>query len=295
MEVLRKTASKWMTNEFTHDVSPTTLPEGFVFGPSHVRILAKCFPSATPASAPLSLKHPYMASQPTPPQMYCKNGIEISSFEWYVYFLHKHRSQIWDYIIGNIPARSTRVTSGVDSSIISWVWCTLWYLMQEPYLYAKSKREFIIISIHAFKFDIAGYIWIDIDSGSFLPTWTARIHHMPQGLNSSISGMVILPSIRNPYNGKINFYYLVDDHPLLSGNGGSLDPSAYDDFSSTDARLLAKSPKNQSNPSVQDGHPVTLGPTHHITSAKISKNKRVQFNMLKFTQVTSQTNIISWR
>jgi len=29
---------------------------------------------------------------------------------------------------------------------------------------------------------------------------------------------------RNPYNGYINNYYWVDDHPLLYGNAGSLDP-----------------------------------------------------------------------
>ena len=35
---------------------------------------------------------------------------------------------------------------------------------------------------------------------------------------------------RNPYNGYINPYYWVDDHPLLYGNNGSLDPSTYDMF-----------------------------------------------------------------
>ena len=29
---------------------------------------------------------------------------------------------------------------------------------------------------------------------------------------------------RNPYNGYINPYYWVDDHPLLYGNNGGLDP-----------------------------------------------------------------------
>ena len=32
---------------------------------------------------------------------------------------------------------------------------------------------------------------------------------------------------RNPYNGYINPYYWVDDHPLLYGNNGSLDPGTY--------------------------------------------------------------------
>ena len=39
--------------------------------------------------------------------------------------------------------------------------------------------------------------------------------------------MVIQPLIGNPYNGYINPYYWVDDHPLLYGNNGSLDPSTY--------------------------------------------------------------------
>ena len=34
---------------------------------------------------------------------------------------------------------------------------------------------------------------------------------------------------RNPYNGYINPYYWVDDHPLLYGNNGSLDPITNDD------------------------------------------------------------------
>ena len=36
---------------------------------------------------------------------------------------------------------------------------------------------------------------------------------------------------RNPYNGYINPYYWVDDHPLLYGNNGSLDPGTYDEMS----------------------------------------------------------------
>ena len=32
---------------------------------------------------------------------------------------------------------------------------------------------------------------------------------------------------RNPYNGYINPYYWVDDHPLLYGTIGSLDPGTY--------------------------------------------------------------------
>ena len=36
-----------------------------------------------------------------------------------------------------------------------------------------------------------------------------------------VLGMVIQPLIGNPYNGYINPYYWVDDHPLLYGNHGS--------------------------------------------------------------------------
>ena len=32
---------------------------------------------------------------------------------------------------------------------------------------------------------------------------------------------------RNPYNGYMNPYYGVDDHPLLYGNNGSLDPGTH--------------------------------------------------------------------
>ena len=41
-------------------------------------------------------------------------------------------------------------------------------------------------------------------------------------------GMVIPPFNRNPYNGYINPYYWVDDHPLLYGNNGSLDPGTFE-------------------------------------------------------------------
>ena len=44
--------------------------------------------------------------------------------------------------------------------------------------------------------------------------------HVCQGLNSLYWGWFN----RNPFNGYINPYYWVDDHPLLYGNNGSLDP-----------------------------------------------------------------------
>ena len=42
-----------------------------------------------------------------------------------------------------------------------------------------------------------------------------------------VLGMAIPPLIGNPYNGYINPYYWVDDHPPLYGNNGSLHPSTF--------------------------------------------------------------------
>ena len=42
-----------------------------------------------------------------------------------------------------------------------------------------------------------------------------------------VLGMGIQPLVGNPYNGYINPYYWVDDHPLVYGNNGSLEPSTY--------------------------------------------------------------------
>ena len=55
--------------------------------------------------------------------------------------------------------------------------------------------------------------------------------YMCHGLNYKlvVLGMVIPPLIGNPYNGYINRYCWVDDHPLLYGNNGSLDPSTHDE------------------------------------------------------------------
>ena len=63
---------------------------------------------------------------------------------------------------------------------------------------------------------------------------TITIHHHTSQASYPLScvpgsklpmlGMVIPPFNRNPYNGYINPYYWVDDHPLLYWNNGSLDP-----------------------------------------------------------------------
>ena len=51
---------------------------------------------------------------------------------------------------------------------------------------------------------------------------------MCQGRSTPYIGdKLIPPLIGNPYNGYISPYYWVDDHPLLHGNNGSLDPSTY--------------------------------------------------------------------
>ena len=50
----------------------------------------------------------------------------------------------------------------------------------------------------------------------------------PGSIQLFVLGMGDLqPLIGNPYNGYINPYYKVDDHPLLHGNNGSLDPGTY--------------------------------------------------------------------
>ena len=45
---------------------------------------------------------------------------------------------------------------------------------------------------------------------------------------------------RNPYNGYINPYYWVDDHPLLYGTIGSLDPSTYQSLHTGMSMVLRK-------------------------------------------------------
>ncbi len=53
------------------------------------------------------------------------------------------------------------------------------------------------------------------------------------------------PLIGNPYNGYINPYYWVDDHPLfLYGNNGSLDPGTYANGSRTNSQGLLRFAKD---------------------------------------------------
>ena len=48
------------------------------------------------------------------------------------------------------------------------------------------------------------------------------------------------PLIGNPYNGYINPYYWVDDHLLLYGNNGSLDPGTGENFGSQKSQRTTK-------------------------------------------------------
>ena len=50
---------------------------------------------------------------------------------------------------------------------------------------------------------------------------------MSQGRSTPCIGDGHTTFNRNPYNGYKKPYYWVDDHPLLYGNNGSLDPSTY--------------------------------------------------------------------
>ena len=52
--------------------------------------------------------------------------------------------------------------------------------------------------------------------------------HLCHGQKSRFLGDGRPPSFnRNPYNGYIYLYYWVDDHPLVYGNNGSLDPGTF--------------------------------------------------------------------
>ena len=64
----------------------------------------------------------------------------------------------------------------------------------------------------------------------------------------AILGMVIQPLIGNPYNGYITPYYCVDDHPLLYGNNGSLDPGTYSKSQSFQVYRFLGPPSLQDQP-----------------------------------------------
>ena len=82
------------------------------------------------------------------------------------------------------------------------------------------------------------------EGGSFRIVTEKKVNKLPSPTDSSnvpwskvaILGMVTPPFNRNPYNGYINPYYWVDDHPLLYGNNGSLDPGTNGSSSSFSMR-----------------------------------------------------------
>ena len=81
--------------------------------------------------------------------------------------------------------------------------------------------------------------------------------------------MVIQPLVGNPYNGYINPYYWVDDHPLLYGNNGGLDPGTYASmFSSSCVKgcEVACAKRSTSSSRRLDGEKNML----HITSLKLT-------------------------
>ena len=82
-------------------------------------------------------------------------------------------------------------------------------------------------------FNTALHVTVDLSTSHLSETldmygnpYTPKYPHEP-GSKLLVLGMVIQPFNRNPYNGYINPYCWVDDHPLLYGNNGSLDPSTH--------------------------------------------------------------------
>ena len=72
-------------------------------------------------------------------------------------------------------------------------------------------------------------VWVRRDQTRGVGGWWFENDDMSQGLNKLlVLGMVIQPLLRNAYNWYINPYYWVDDHPLLYGNTGSLDPGTHE-------------------------------------------------------------------
>ena len=67
--------------------------------------------------------------------------------------------------------------------------------------------------------------------------------HVSQGRSTPCIGdKLIQPLIGNPYNGYINPYYWVDDHPLLYGNNVSLDASTCSNNYIPDSQCLVYLP-----------------------------------------------------
>ena len=84
---------------------------------------------------------------------------------------------------------------------------------------------------------------------------------------------------RNPYNGYINHYYWVDDHPLLYGNNGSLDPGTYISSFRTlfGAKLLSKQKKTFAGDPSRNAFPRTCHflPSHSHQTLNTSRELEV--------------------
>ena len=83
------------------------------------------------------------------------------------------------------------------------------------------------------------------------------IHPHGQGCRDilGMGGVSHLKNDGNPYNGYINPYYWVDDHPLLYGNNGSLDPGTC----ITAIRFFIYLETNKQIPPSRSGCPDTAG------------------------------------
>ena len=67
-------------------------------------------------------------------------------------------------------------------------------------------------------------------TGPNLFSSSRSFRHLCQGRSTPCIGDGHPTFNRNPYNGYINPYYWVDDHPPLYGNNGSLDPRTFGEW-----------------------------------------------------------------
>ena len=99
-------------------------------------------------------------------------------------------------------------------------WCCVSGLLLYCFT-ANSQETLQFLGFHL-------WIWLEYHPNqetSRIMCEQTKAKHIPSLPNyTAILGMVIPPLIGNPYNGYINPYYWVDDHPLLYGNNESLDP-----------------------------------------------------------------------
>ena len=86
---------------------------------------------------------------------------------------------------------------------------------------------------------------------------------------------------RKPYNGYINPYYWVDDHPLLYGHDGSLDPGTiYANALYYCMHLM----------SIVYGRITLLNPQHDIHSSTLTRGQQSLMHTKYTNRITSTTN-----